>query len=108
MLDALYTIRDTPAEKAGQLVGNYRINLFALVDVVFNSRKPILWVVLWALDEYRHRDGFKNRPAFNNKVDQYRKGRKNRDPVYQRETQYDPLFKLLFPQHGPKLDIKTD
>ena len=108
VLDVLYAIRNTPAANAGQNVGNYRINLFALIDVMFNSQKPFLWVILWALDEYGHRNGFKDRPAFKNKVEKYRSGRKNRDLAYQRDTRYDPLFKILFPKLGTRLDAKTD
>lgn len=108
VLDVLYAIRDTPSEKAGQLVGNYRINLFAVVDVMFNSRKPFLWAVLWALDVYGHGNGFRSRPAFKSKVSQYKAAKKNRDSAYRRETRYDPLFKVLFPQLASKLDIEAD
>ena len=103
VIDVLYAIRDTPAEKASQLVINHRINLFALVNVMFESRKPFLWVLLWALEMYGHGDGFRGREVFENKIAQYKIAVKSQDPAYIRETRYDPLFKLLFPQIADKL-----
>lgn len=105
-LDILYAIRNTSPEKAGQHVANYRINLFAAIDVMFNSRKPFLWATLWALDVYGHREVFENRPAFKTKVNQYKTAKAARDPAYRRETRYDPLFKIIFPQLAPKLEIE--
>jgi competence CoiA-like predicted nuclease len=103
VINVLYAIRNTPAEKASQPVENYRVNLFALVNVMFESRKPFLWVLLWALEVYGHGDSFRGRIAFKNKVAQYKNAAKDKDPAYQRQTRYDPLFKLLFPQLVDKL-----
>lgn len=108
VLDALYAIRDTPAAKAGQVISNRNSNLFSLVDTMFNSRKPFLFVVLWALKEFGHRDNFKNRIAFKNKVIQYKSARKNRDQAFRREQEFDPLFKILFPQLVPALGKETE
>lgn len=108
VLDALYAIKDTHPAKAAQVVSGYNINLFSLIDTLFNSRKPFLYVILWALEDFGHRDNFKDRPAFQNKVIQYKAARKNRDEAYQRERRFDPLFKVVFPKLAPHLEKEAD
>lgn len=107
VLDALYAIRNTPPGNAGHVVANSRINLYATIDVLFNTRKPFLYLTLWALREYGHGECFRGRPAFENKVARYRQAIAERDLAYRRDTQYDPLFKRLFPELAPRLDIET-
>lgn len=108
VLDALYDIRNTPTTKADQIVSNRNSNLFSVIDTMFNSRKPFLWVVLWALNVFDHRDNFKNRPAFINKMALYKAASNNRDEAYRREQAFDPLFKILFPQLAPHLEKETE
>lgn len=107
VLDILYAIRKTPAGNAGRLVANSKINLFAAIDVMFNSRKPFLYPILWALKVYGHGESFRGRPAFNNKVALYRQAIEDRDQAYRRETRYDHLFSVLFPELTHRLAIKT-
>lgn len=106
VLDALYAIRDTHPTKAAQVVSGYNINLFSLIDTLFNSRKPFWWVILWALKVFGHQNSFKGRLAFENKVSQYRFARENRDETVRRERRFDPLLKILFPQLVPAFELE--
>jgi hypothetical protein len=96
VLDCLYSIKTSK-------ICNYNGNLFHLIDVMMNYRKPFIFVITWALEIYGHRKLFESRPAFLRKVEEYHHGVNIRDPEYARDRTFDPLFKLLFPELSDKL-----
>lgn len=100
MLDALYSL------KTGQMIGfRYEQDPIArLTHHVLDQRKPFLYIYLWALEKYGHRDVIQKSDRsgnFKRKVDNFRKSRSKNE--YARERRYDALFSFLFPPLAEKL-----